>query len=158
MELCWCWKRTKFFLGKFGDSNLTERNSRRSAAGVFGVDCTSDGSDLKWPVSVAFGISRRWGWGVPLGDQIPLMKIHITHKPKETKKKQEKIYKYQNEWLEYFYRVKYIYISGKAMLLVIKQESIKTKTQAYTNTEWILHILKEREINNNNKTDEYVKF
>lgn len=61
---------TRFFLGKFGDSNLTERNSRRSGAGVFGVDCTSDGSDLKRPAS--FGYSRRIGCGVPPGDQIPI--------------------------------------------------------------------------------------
>lgn len=72
---------TRFFLGKFGDSNLTERNSRRSGAGVFGVDCTSDGSDLKRPAS--FGYSRRIGCGVPPGDQIPIQ-IQI-YEEKKTK-------------------------------------------------------------------------
>lgn len=61
---------TKFFRDAMGDSNFTERKSRRSAAGVLGVDCTSDGSDLYWPVSVD-EIARRTGCGVPLGDQIP---------------------------------------------------------------------------------------
>lgn len=59
-----------------GDSNLTERNSRRSADGVLGVDCTSDGSDLNWP-EPSDAISRRTGCGVPLGDQIP-NEIHTT--------------------------------------------------------------------------------
>lgn len=60
-----------YFLGNDGDSNLTERNSRRSVAGVLGVDCISVGSDLNWFVS-AGGNSRRIGCGVPLGDQIPV--------------------------------------------------------------------------------------
>lgn len=63
---------TRFFLGNCGDSNLTERNSRRSAAGVLGVDCVSVGSDLNCPGSVGAWNSRRMGCGVPLGDQIPI--------------------------------------------------------------------------------------
>lgn len=55
-----------------GDSNFTERKSRRSADGVFGVDCVSIGSDLKCPESAADGNSRRTGCGVVLGDQIPI--------------------------------------------------------------------------------------
>lgn len=65
-----------YFLGNAGDSNLTERNSRRSGAGVFGVDCTSVGSDLNWFDSLVEN-SRRMGCGVPPGDQIPI--IHQTH-------------------------------------------------------------------------------
>lgn len=53
-----------------GDSNFTERNSRRSTNGVLGVDCTSDGSDLNWPPSL--WNTRLAGCGVPLGDQIPI--------------------------------------------------------------------------------------
>lgn len=37
---------TRFFRGATGDSNFTERISRRSVNGVLGVECTSDGSDL----------------------------------------------------------------------------------------------------------------
>lgn len=54
---------------KIGDSNFTERNSRRSADGVFGVECARLGSDLK---SAADENSRRTGCGVVLGDQIPM--------------------------------------------------------------------------------------
>lgn len=57
-----------------GESNVTERNSRRSTNGVFGVDCTSDGSDLNWPDSDTDLNSRRLGCGVPPGDQIPIKK------------------------------------------------------------------------------------
>lgn len=63
---------TKFFRAAMGDSNFTVRKSRRSAAGVLGVDWTSVGSDLNWPDSVD-GSSRRTGCGVPLGDQIPVV-------------------------------------------------------------------------------------
>lgn len=71
-----------YFLGKDGDSNLTERNSRRSVAGVFGVDCTSVGSDLNWFVSAA-GNARRMGCGVLPGDQIPIFwKFAIIHTKK----------------------------------------------------------------------------
>lgn len=56
-----------------GDSNVTERKSRRSTIGVLGIDCTRDGSDLNWfPDSLADGNSLRTGCGVPPGDQIPI--------------------------------------------------------------------------------------
>lgn len=60
---------TKVLRNKIGDSNFTERNSRRSADGVFGVECARIGSDLK---SAADENSRRTGCGVVLGDQIPM--------------------------------------------------------------------------------------
>lgn len=62
---------TRIFLETMGESNFTERKSRRSATGVLGVECTSDGSDLNWPPSL--GNARLTGCGVPLGDQIPIV-------------------------------------------------------------------------------------
>lgn len=71
-------------------------------AGVFGVDCTSVGSDLNWFGSVA-GNWRRMGCGVPPGDQIPIFfTFYWTHTQRE---KEKRIFNLYSEIFHLCYRI-----------------------------------------------------